>query len=151
MIKSFKGLMVAGAMVAAGLTAPAVAQEEPVFKGGDWWQVTGVELMPGEGYNYAKHLASRWRDSMEFAKSKGWIKDYMVISNVHPRDGEPDMYLVEVFDEWVNDDKESEKRRKAWMEWSEANISEMEEAYGDRSSMRRIMGDSLLRQMEFRD
>ena len=35
----------------------------------------------------------------EFAKSKGWIKAYYILSNNNPRKDEPDLYLVTVSDQ----------------------------------------------------
>lgn len=40
---------------------------------------------------YANFLASTWKADQEYAKSKGWIKSYMVMSNVHGCKGEPDL------------------------------------------------------------
>ena len=61
---------------------------------GDFWEVTGIHLKDGGALAYANFLATDWRADQEFAKSKGWIKSYMVFSNNHARKGEPDLYLV---------------------------------------------------------
>lgn len=65
---------------------------------------------------YANFLAGEWREKQEFAKSKGWIRGYMVLSNVHARKGEPDLYLVTITDKIVSG-AESESRSKEYMAW----------------------------------
>jgi hypothetical protein len=83
----------------------AQAQEEPPFISGDYWEVTGIKTADGAGLKYARWLAGEWRKNSEFAKSQGWIKDFMVISNVHARSDEPAARNI-----WIG-------RRKAWIRW----------------------------------
>lgn len=128
----------------------AQAQEEPPFIPGDYWQVTGVKTADGAGLKYARWLAGEWRKNSEFAKSQGWIKDFMVINNVHARADEPDLYLIRVFENMATVE-EGEKRRKAYMAWAEQSMDEMAAESGNRAEYRTIMSTSLLRQMKFRD
>ena len=51
----------------------ALAGVERVFKSGDYREVSSITVVDGQWLNYAKNLSIRWRDSQEFAKSKGWI------------------------------------------------------------------------------
>ena len=131
------------------MSGTAVAEEWP-FVPGDYWEVTGIDIQDGGGYKYAKWLATEWRKNLEFSKSKGWIKDYMVISNVHARSDEPDLYLVRVF-ESMPDSEESQKRQKEYMEWASKSIEKMQEESGNRAEYRTVMSDSLLRVLEFRN
>ena len=71
----------------------ALASEWPLIAG-DFWEVTGIHLKDGGALAYANFLATEWKANQEFAKSKGWIKSYMVFSNNHARKGEPDFFLV---------------------------------------------------------
>jgi hypothetical protein len=128
----------------------AQAQEEPPFIPGDYWEVTGVKTADGAGLKYARWLAGEWRKNSEFAKSKGWIKDFMVINNVHARADEPDLYLIRVFENMATVE-EGEKRRKEYMAWAEKSMDEMAAASGNRAEYRTIMSTSLLRHMKFRD
>lgn len=128
----------------------AQAQEEPPFIPGDYWQVTGVKTADGAGLKYARWLAGEWRKNSEFAKSQGWIKDFMVINNVHARADEPDLYLIRVFENMATVE-EGEKRRKAYMAWAKRSMDEMAAESGNRAEYRTIMSTSLLRQMKFRD
>ena len=131
------------------MSAPALAEEWPL-KGGDYWEVTGIKIHDGGSYKYAKWLATEWRKDLEFAKSKGWIKDYMIISNVHPRSSEPDLYLVRVRESIVSA-AEGEKRQKEYMEWQEKSIEKMQSESGNRAEYRTVMSDSLLQVLKFRD
>jgi hypothetical protein len=128
----------------------AAAQEEPPFIPGDYWEVTGVTIADGGGLKYARWLAGQWRDNSEFAKSQGWLKDFMVISNVHARADEPDLYLIRVFEKMPTVE-EGEERRKAYMEWAKKSMEEMAEESGNRAEYRTVGGTSLLRHMQFRD
>jgi len=131
------------------LTSNAMAQDWPLA-GGDYWDVTGVIVQDGGGYKYASWLASEWRKNNEFAKSKGWIKDFFVLSNEFPRKGEPDLYLVRVFESMPNA-AESEKRGEEYREWSKKSLQTMAEESGNRAEFREVSGSSLLQRLNFRD
>ena len=76
---------------------PAAAQDFPV-KGGDYWTVAEITIDDGHFGDYADHLAGLYRKSMDFQKSKGWIKASYILANVNKRVGEPDLYLVTIAD-----------------------------------------------------
>lgn len=128
----------------------AQAQDEPPFIPGDYWEVTGIKLADGAGLKYARWLAGEWRKNSEFAKSQGWIKDFMVISNVHDRSDEPDLFLIRVFENMATVE-EGEERRKKYMEWAKKSMDKMAEESGNRAEYRTIMSTTLLRHMRFRD
>ena len=117
---------------------------------GDFWEVTGIDIKPGGGLAYANHLANKWRASQEFAKSKGWIKDYMVLSNYHNRSGEPDLYLITVMTD-IASGPESEARYVAYNEWSKASDAQLEAESADRAEFREVMGTSLMQELNFKD
>jgi hypothetical protein len=128
----------------------SVLAEEWPLKGGDYWEVTGIDVHDGGGYKYANWLATEWRKMLEFSKSKGWIKDYMIIANVHPRSDEPDLYLVRVRESIVSA-AEGEKRQKEYLEWQTKSIEKMQSESGNRAEYRTVMSDSLLQVLKFRD
>mgnify|MGYP001544509185 FL=1 len=132
-----------------GLSNTALAQEWP-FTGGDFWSVTGVSINDGGSLKYANWLASEWKKNAEFAKSKGWLKGYMVFSNVHGRKGEPDLYLVRVF-ESMPSGAEGEKRYEEYMEWASKSDEHMEAESGNRAEFREVLSTTLLQEMNFRD
>ncbi len=128
----------------------SVLAEEWPFIGGDYWEVTGIDIQDGGGYKYAKWLSMEWRKDLEFAKSKGWIKDYMVIANVHARSDEADLYLIRVR-ESIPSGAEGEKRQKEYLEWQSKSIEKMQAESGNRAEYRTVMSDSLLQVLKFRD
>ena len=118
--------------------------------GGDYWEVSAIDIKDGAGIKYARFLAEEWRKNLEFAKSKGWIKDYMVLSNVYERKGEPSLYLIRVM-ESIPTGAESEERGKQWVEWMNKSVDKMQEESGNRAEYREVMSESLLQRMHFRD
>lgn len=127
---------------------PATAQEIPL-KSGNFWSVTEVTIDDGHFSTYADYLADEWRKQEEFSKSKGWIKDYYILGNNSKRAGEPDLYLVEVFDHVTTpaEDLVREKDMNAFM----ARSSRQSEAgSGDRAKYRHIGGTMLLQEQVYR-
>jgi len=134
---------------AMSMTANAFAQEWPLV-GGDYWSITGIHIEDGGGLKYANWLASEWKKNAEFAKSKGWIKDYTLFENVFARAGEPDLYLVRVF-EYLPSGAEGEKRYAEYMEWQKKSEEQMESESGNRAEYREVMSSSLLQELSFRE
>jgi len=132
-------------MMASG----AIAEEWP-FVGGDYWEVTGVDIQDGGSLKYSNWLANEWRKDLEFAKSKGWLKSYMVLANVHARSDEPDLYLVRVRESIVSG-PEGEKRQKEYMDWQSKSLEQMQGESGNRATYREVMSRSLLQVLEFRN
>ncbi len=131
------------------MSGSVLAEEWPMV-GGDYWEVTGIDIADGGAYKYTKWLAEEWRKDLEFAKSKGWIKDYMILSNVHARSDEPDLYLIRVRESIVSA-AEGQKRQKEYMEWQSKSIEKMQSESGNRAEYRTVMSDSLLQVLKFRD
>jgi hypothetical protein len=133
---------------AIATASPAAAQNSP-FTPGDYEEVAMIDVSDGGGLEYANYLANTWRKNQEFAKSKGWITGYQVLSNVYNRPGEPDLYLVVSFTS-LPDAAEDEKRNAAYREFMKQSDADMEAASGDRSKYRTVMGSFLLRQENFK-
>src|SRR3954469_15495256 len=95
---------------------PAVAQEIPLANG-NFWNVTEVTIDDGHFSTYADYLAGEFRKQQDFAKSKGWIKDYYVLANANKRAGEPALYLIQVPDHMTApaEDIAREKEMNAYM------------------------------------
>ena len=151
MTKSIKKPLLALALFVSALamTSNVLAQDWPLV-GGDYWTVTGIDVKDGGDLKYANWLASEWRKNAEFAKSKGWLKDYMLLSNVHARKGEADLYLVRVF-EAMPSGSEGEKRYKEYMEWQKKSEEQMEAENGNRAEYREVLSTELLQDLSFRE
>ena len=131
------------------VSSSLLAQEWPMV-GGDYWEVSAIDVKDGAGLKYSKWLAAEWRKNLEFAKSKGWIKEYKVLSNVYPRQGEASLYLIRIM-EGIPTGAEGEERGKQWVEWMNKSVSKMQEESGNRAEYREVMSSSLLQEMHFRD
>ncbi len=144
--KSLAILALSAASIA--MTSSTLADQWPLA-GGDYWEVTGIDIKDGGSWKYANWLADEWRKNAEFAKSKGWIKDYMIVANVHNRSDEPDLYLIRVRSDIPNA-AESEKRGQEYRAWKATTIEKMVGESGDRAEYREVMSTSLLQVLKFR-
>ena len=130
------------------IAVPAAAQDIPLTSG-NFWNVSEITIDDGHFSTYADYLAGKWRKQEEFAKSKGWIKDYYILGNNNKRAGEPDLYLVEVFDHMTTpaEDLVREKEMNAFM----AQTSRQGEAgSADRAKYRHLGGTMLLQEQVYR-
>lgn len=130
------------------VSVAAVADEWPLVWG-DYWEVTGIDLKDGGGLAYSKWLATEWKENQEFAKSKGWIKDYMLLGNVYGRADEPDMYLITIRESIVSG-AEGNKRNDEYMAWRKKTVAQMQAESGNRAEFREVMSSSLLQELNFR-
>jgi len=131
------------------LSVPAAAQDIPLV-GGNFWNVTEVTIDDGHFSTYADYLAGQYRKQEEFAKSKGWIKDYYILSNNNKRSGEPDLYLVEVFDH-VTTPAEDIAREKEMNAYLAQTTRQGEAGSANRAKYRHIGGTMLLQQLLYRN
>ncbi len=116
---------------------------------GDFWEVTGVHLKDGGDLAYATFIATEWKADQEFAKSKGWIKAYMVLGNAYTRKGEPDLYLVTVTDRLVSG-PESEKRGDEYIAWKKKSNAQLVKESGNRGEVRTIESSLLLQELKIK-
>ena len=114
----------------------------------DYWEVSMIEIEDGMEPQYADFLASTWRRNQEFAKSKGWIKDYHVLGNSYGRDGEPDLYLI-VRMARLETPQEEQQRRKEFEAFNKRTQRELMVDSGTRAKMRTLKGGMLLREFAF--
>lgn len=147
-IRKLISVLVLGA-AAVTMSVAATAQDKWPLVSGDYWEVTGIDLKDGGSFKYAQWLASEWKENLEFSKSKGWIKDYKIFSNVHARADEPDLYLVTISESIVSA-AEGEKRFEEYQAWRKKTIAQMQAESGNRTEYREALGDSLLQELKVR-
>ncbi|MBV8604227.1 MAG: hypothetical protein JO224_06025 [Pelomonas sp.] len=143
-----RGLFAAALLSAAALPMRAWAGDWPLAVG-DFWEVTDVHLKDGGEFAYAKFLAGEWRAEREFAKSKGWIKGYVILSNNNPRKGEADLYLITITDHLASG-PEAEKRNDEYVAWAKKTNEQMVKESGNRVEIREILGSELLQELKFK-
>ena len=127
---------------------PAAAQDFPV-KGGDYWTVAEITIDDGHFGDYADHLAGLYRKSMDFQKSKGWIKASYMLSNVNKRGGEPDLYLVTIADRPTTP-AEDEARAKETNAFLQSSARQGDTQSGERAKYRKLGGNMLLQELVYR-
>lgn len=139
--------MILAALAAATMitSVSAVAQEVPLV-GGDYWDVTSVKIDDGHFADYADFLVGESRKQNEYAKSKGWIKAYYVLSNNNNRKDEPDLYLITVSDH-VATPAEQIARNKEMNAYLKSDDRKELAGSGQRATYRHVTGDMLLQQM----
>ena len=123
------------------------AQELPL-KTGNFWDVAAITIDDGHFSQYADYLAGQYRKQMEFQKSKGWIKDFHVLANANKRAGEPDLYLITVFDH-VTTPAEDVQREKEANAFLAQNTRQQIEGSGQRATYRHLGSDMLLQEMNW--
>jgi hypothetical protein len=146
-VKSWAVAVVGVAMLA--VATPTLAQEENPWKQGSYWNVSGIHVKDGSGLKYAQFLASNWVKNQEFAKSQGWISNYMVLSNPYPREDEPDLYLIQVFASMPSSD-EADKRGQAFREFNKKTMAQLQAESGSRADYRTMGSQLLLRELVLR-
>ena len=127
---------------------PATAQDFPV-KGGDYWTVAEITVDDGHFGDYADHLAGLYRKSMDFQKSKGWIKSSYILANVNKRSNEPDLYLVTIADRPTTP-AEDEARAKETNAFLQSSARQGDAQSGERAKYRKLGGNMLLQELVYR-
>jgi len=141
-------LAMAGALLLA-MSLPATAQDENPWKAGNYWNVSGIHIKDGGGLKYAQYLATEWVKTQEYAKSQGWISDFMVLSNTHPREGEPNLYLVTISPSLPSSD-EADKRGRMMREFNKTTIAQMQAQSAGRAEIREVGSQMQLRHLVLR-
>jgi hypothetical protein len=127
---------------------PASAQEFPIM-GGDYWTVAEITVDDGHFGDYADHLAGLYRKSMDFQKSKGWIKASYILANVNKRADEPDLYLVTIADRPTTP-AEDEARAKEINAFLKSSARQGDTQSGERAKYRKLGGSMLLQEQVYR-
>ena len=127
---------------------PALAQNDP-FIGGDYVSVTGVTIDDGHYMDYASFLSGFYKAQEDFAIKQGWQTSYEILSNVHPRKGEPNLYLVRRFKN-MPDAAEGDRRQAMIRNQVKMDETQMQAASGDRAKFRHVDSEMLLREMKWR-
>jgi len=143
------GLAALGAVTLAfALPTAAAAQDDP-FIGGDYVEVTGVKVDDGHYLDYASFLSGFYKAQEEFAIKQGWETSWEVLANVHPREGEPDLYLIRRYRN-LPDGVEGDKRAAQIRAEVKMSDAQMAAASGDRAKFRHIMSSQLLQALKLR-
>ena len=147
-MKSVRFAALAAFTLAFAAPLPALAQNDP-FTGGDYVSVTGVSIDDGHYLDYANFLSGFYKAQEDFAVKQGWQTSYEILANVHPRKGEPDLYLLRRFKN-IPDGAEGERRSAMIRAQVKLDDAQMEAASGDRAKFRHVESTVLLQEMKWR-
>jgi len=145
MTKMMLGVLGAATMA---LAAPATAQELPL-KGGNFWTVAEITIDDGHFGDYADHLAGAYRKNVDFSRTKGWLRNSYILSNVNKRAGEPDLYLVTISDH-VTTPAEDEAREKELNAFLATTSRDQDKQSGVRAKYRKLGGVMLLQELLYK-
>ena len=143
-----KAALCAAAAAAFAVAMPLAAQDVS-YTPGTYWEISMIDVEDGKEEEYMDYLAAQYKRSQDFAKSKGYIKDYRILANNNRRAGEPDLYLVTIFDRMTTpaEDQAREKEMNAYM----AQTSRQADSNsGSRAKYRKLGGNMLLQEMVYR-
>lgn len=138
--------LLAFALATASFAAtPALAQRSTT-EPGNYTSVSMIKVLPGQFENYMDFLSVQWKKQNEFAKSKGYITSYHVLSAVDARSNEPDLFLVIEFKDWPTN-AESKRRQDEFVAMMKMDEHQMDAASGARGPMRTQMGSMTLQEV----
>lgn len=144
----YKSMLFAFCASTIAFAGPAAAQEYPL-KGGNFWNVAEITIDDGHAGDYANHLAGAYRKNLDFSKSKGWIKNSYILSNINKRAGEPDLYLVTISDH-VTTPAEDEAREKELNAFLANSPLDRDKESGARAKFRKLGGTMLLQELLYK-
>lgn len=145
-----KRLMSAAALAAAYITTSAIASAQtPPISNGPVWDCAQVRTKDGQSDAYMNWVATQWKAQEEALIKGGYAIGYSVYSVVDPRDGEPDVLLcTELKNMAAMDTPVSEIY--AFMSKHFGSVKKADQGEVARGSMRKVMGDVLLRQVNLK-
>jgi len=136
----------AALLLSAGITTPAIAQANTSpLKAGNYWTVSGIKVKPGQALRYSNELVGVWMKNQEYAKSKGWISGYHILSNPYPRNGEPNIYLISIFTSMA-DQAEADRRGVEMRTMNKQTMEQVQAAAADRAEYVETVSTLLLRE-----
>lgn len=131
------------------MAAAAADPDAPVYENGAVWEFTEVRTVDGHFDDYMQWLSTQWKAQEDALKQAGVIKSYKVLVAVDPREQEGDLLLVveypnmAVFDRSVADQYALQKKIFG-------SLVQASKEQADRSSIRTIKSDYLLREVIFK-
>ncbi|MFO1341155.1 MAG: hypothetical protein U1F53_23520 [Burkholderiaceae bacterium] len=136
------------AACAAGLwlaSAPARAQDVS-YTPGSVWQLSSIQVEPGQFEKYMDYLAANWKRVQELGKKEGIVVSYHVLSVNSNRKDEPDLVLAVEFKDY-----QTNAQRLAFQKKLEAmlaqDVRKQDVASGERQVMRKLVGNMELQEL----
>jgi hypothetical protein len=138
--------LTAFALATAAVSATPTLAQRSNNEPGNYTSISMIKILPGQFENYMDFLAGQWKKQGEYAKSKGYIASYHVLSAVDSRANEPDLFLVIEFKDWPSN-AESKRRQDEYVALMKMDEHQMDAASASRGPMRTEMGSMTLQEV----
>jgi hypothetical protein len=111
---------------------------------------SAVHLEPGAMNAYINDLNGLWRVFLEQQITDGNVVSYRIIQNAFPRDGEPDLILITEHPNWAAFDLSNEYFEDLTKKL-QGSLDNARNASIDRGALRRLGGQSVYQEVEFKN
>ena len=142
---------IVAALVAASasLFAAGVTAQESAATPGTVWELSSIQVEPGQFERYLDYLAGNWRRINELGRKEGTVVSYHVFQVNDPRNGEPDLILaVEYKDYMPNAERLALQKKIEAMLATDAH--KMDSAAGERKVMRKVISNMELQELKLK-
>ena len=140
-------LPVIAASLALGAAPAMAADEAPTFEKGPVWDYAEVRTVDGHFDEYMKWLSTDWKAQEEAQKKAGYIVDYKVFVVADPRDNEPDVILATEYKDMAAEFDHPVAEEFAFGQKLYGSIAKANQQQADRSTIRKVLGDVVVREM----
>lgn len=140
------------ALIAASFfSAPTMAQDHTRnWENGNVIAVSEVHTEPGMFNAYINDLNGVWRIFLDEQIKDGNVIRYRLLVNSFPRDGEPNLILVTEHPNWAAFDLSNEYYENL-TEKLQGSLDNARKATLDRGKLRRLGGNSVYQEINFKD
>jgi hypothetical protein len=135
----------AGLFAFAAVSGTAIAADRP-YSEGTVTIVSSIRTMPGMFDDYMAWLAGPYKQAMEAQKAAGVILSYNVYSTPPRGPNDPDLYLTTTYKNMAAFDGMDAKLDPIY-EKLQGSLAEQNKAYVERSKMRTVMGNEMIREL----
>jgi hypothetical protein len=143
-MKTTNALLIASALLTLSATAMAQDASRP-YRDGPVVEVTTVRTKAGRFDDYMKYLSGTYKKSMDAQVKAGLVTTYRIFA-VSPRTPQdPNVILTVTYPNMATLDKSAEFDSVAMS--VAGPLDAQDKAYGDRGSMREVLGSTLMREM----
>lgn len=130
-------LTVAALLALSPITAEAAPNYDPIGV----WNVSGIEVMPGQMDNYIAYLADSWKKQRAFAAREGAENGYHVLLQNNPRAGEPNLILITTSKDFISLAQGEALTQKMLAEMA-TDRTKMQAGAAERTAMRKQLTSS---------
>ncbi len=136
----------AAAAIALLLASVPAAAQDSSYTPGTVWQLSSIQVEPGQFEKYMDYLAANWKRVQELGKKEGIVVSYHVLSVNSNRKDEPDLVLAVEFKDY-----QTNAQRLAFQKKIEAmlaqDVRKQDVSSGERQVLRKLVGNMELQEL----